>query len=97
MKKLLALLALATIVGCALQPLSSSDRRPLPIPLASDDTNAPAAVAALNAVARLNDSYNATTTREPLSILIGTAITAASAAAGWIARHKTQRRDPPPS
>lgn len=92
---LLPILLLTAAIGCAVTPLPTSERRPLPVPILPESTNSTLAVSALEAAARLNDSYNATASREPLSIIIGSALTAAASAAGWFARHRTKRLDPP--
>jgi hypothetical protein len=56
-------------------------------------TNDSQAVAWLNVARSINASVTPSPLKEPVDLALFSLVTLASAAAGWLARHQTQRRD----
>lgn len=62
----------------------------------SQDSNAPAIVAAFQYAREVNARANPTQAREPIDMILTGLGTVAAAAAGWYARHRTARLQTPP-
>jgi hypothetical protein len=99
-KALLPLFALGLfcafiIIGCAAPFVEKATTTSVPVQLGAATTNDTQVNAWLSVARVLNDKVNPTPTREPVDLVLVSLMTLATAASGWIARHKTPVRPAP--